>query len=87
MGTLFVNGKNVSTGQIERTQCCAFSADEGADVGADEGTPVAEAYKVPFKFNGKIAKVTIELKEMKKADSDDAAQARKAAALKKGLSD
>jgi arylsulfatase len=87
MGTLFVNGKNVSTGQIERTQCCAFSADEGADVGADEGTPVAEAYKVPFKFNGKIAKVTIELKEMKKADSDDAAQASKAAALKKGLSD
>jgi hypothetical protein len=31
--------------------------------------------------------VTIELKEMKKADHDDAAQARKAAVLKKGLSD
>src|SRR5439155_14641526 len=65
-GTLYVNGKNVATGRIERTQCCAFSADEGADVGADEGTPVTEAYKVPFKFNGKIAKVTIELKEEKK---------------------
>ena len=51
MGTLFVNGKNVATGRIERTQCCAFSADEGADVGADEGTPVTEAYKVPFKFD------------------------------------
>ena len=87
MGTLFVNGKNVAAGRIERTQCCAFSADEGADVGADEGTPVTEAYKVPFKFTGKIDKVTIELKEMKKADSDDAEQARKAAALKKGLSD
>jgi len=84
---LLVNGKNVATGRIERTQCCAFSADEGADVGADEGTPVTEADKVPFKFTGKIAKVTIELKEMKKADRDDAAQARKAAALRRGLAD
>jgi arylsulfatase A-like enzyme len=86
-GTLFVNGKNVATARIEHTQCCGFSADEGADVGADEGTPVTEAYKVPFKFTGKIAEVTIELKEMKKTDLDDAMQARKAATLKKGLSD
>jgi arylsulfatase A-like enzyme len=86
-GTLFVNGKNVATARIEHTQCCGFSADEGADVGADEGTPVTEAYKVPFKFTGKIAQVTIELKEMKKTDLDDAMQARKAATLKKGLSD
>ena len=86
-GTIFVNGRSVATGRIERTQCCAFSADEGADVGADEGTPVTEAYKVPFKFTGKIGQVTIELKEMKKADSEEAVQARKAAVLKKGLSD
>ena len=86
-GTIFVNGKSVATGRIEQTQCCIFSADEGADVGADEGTPVTEAYEVPFKFTGKIGKVTIELKEMKKADRDEAAQARKAAVLKKGLSD
>lgn len=86
-GTIFVDGKNVATGRIERTQFGIFSADEGADVGADEGTPVTEAYKVPFKFTGKIRQVTIELKEMKKADSDDAAQGLKAAVLKKGLSD
>jgi arylsulfatase A-like enzyme len=86
-GTIFVNGKQVATGRIEKTQFAVFSADEGADVGADEGTPVTEAYKVPFNFTGKIAKVTIELKEMKKAERDDADQARKAAALKKGLSD
>ena len=86
-GTLFVNGKEVATGRIERTQGGVFSADEGADVGADEGTPVTEAYKVPFKFTGKIYSVTIELKDMKKADHDEAEQARKAAALKKGLSD
>jgi arylsulfatase len=87
MGTLFVNGKNVATGRIEHTQCCVFSLDDAADVGADEGTPVTEAYKVPFKFTGKIAKVTIELKEMKKTDLDDVVKVRKAAALKKALSD
>ena len=86
-GTLFVNDKKVAAGRIEKTQCCGFSADEGADVGMDEGTPVTEAYQVPFKFNGKIIAVTIELKDMKKADGDDAKQARKAAASKKGLSD
>jgi arylsulfatase A-like enzyme len=86
-GTLFVNGKKVATGRIDRTQCCAFSADEGADVGADEGTPVTEAYKVPYKFTGKIAKVTIELKEIKTADRDEAEQARKVAVLKKALAD
>ncbi len=86
-GTLFVNGKKVATGRIDRTQCCSFSADEGADVGADEGTPVTEAYKVPFKFSGKIAKVTIDLKEMKTADARDAVQARKIAVMKKALAD
>src|SRR6266436_1474105 len=86
-GTLFVNGKKVATGRIDRTQCCAFSADEGADVGVDEGTPVIEGYKVPFKFTGKIASVTIELKDVKTADREEAEQARKVARLKKGLAD
>jgi arylsulfatase len=86
-GTLFVNGKKVAAGRIDRTQCCAFSADEGADVGADEGTPVTEAYKVPFKFTGKIAKVTIDLKEMKTTEAGEVVQARKVAVMKKALSD
>jgi hypothetical protein len=86
-GTLYVNGKSVATGRIDQTQCCAFSADEGADVGADEGTPVTEAYQVPFKFTGKIDKVTIELKEMTRAVADEAGKSRTEAALKKGLSD
>jgi arylsulfatase len=86
-GTLFVNGKQVGTGRIEQTQCCAFSADEGADVGSDEGTPVTEAYTVPFTFTGKIAKVTIELKEVKMADKEETERGRKMATLKKALSD
>jgi hypothetical protein len=87
VGTLFVNGKKVGTGRIERTQCCVFSADEGADVGADEATPVIETYKVPFKFTGKIDKVTIELKETKTADRDEAEQAHKVSVFKKALAD
>jgi arylsulfatase A-like enzyme len=86
-GTLFVNGKQVATGRIERTQCCVFSADEGADVGIDEGTPVTEAYKVPFKFTGKIAKVTVELKDVKAADRNETEQARTTSVLKKALAD
>jgi len=42
---------------------------------------------VPFKFTGKIAKVTIELKDVKTADHDEAAEAHKVATLKKALSD
>jgi arylsulfatase len=41
-GTLFVDDKSVASGRIERKECCAFSVDEGADVGADEGTPVSD---------------------------------------------
>jgi arylsulfatase len=86
-GTIFVNGKKVATGRVEKTQFAVYSADEGADVGSDEGTPVTEAYKVPFKFTGKITQVTIELKEMKASAVKEADQAHREAALKKGLSD
>jgi arylsulfatase len=87
MGTLLVNGKKVAEGRIEQTQCCAFSADEGADVGADEGTPVTDAYTAPATFTGTIDKITVELQAMKAADTGAAEQGRKEAALKMGLSD
>ena len=86
-GTLFVNGKQVATGRIDRTQCCVFSAGEGADVGTDEGTPVTEAYRVPFKFTGKIASVAIELKDVEAAEHDEAEGARRVTGLKKALAD
>lgn len=86
MGTLLVNGQKVVTGRIEQTQCCIFSADEGADVGADEGTAVSAAYEVPFKFTGKIDKVTIELQETTPATADATETARKQASLKQELS-
>ena len=86
-GTLFVNGKKVAAGRIEKTQFGIFSSDEGADVGADEGTPVTEAYKVPFRFTGKIAKVTIELQEMKAASAEVEQHAVREAHVRKILAD
>jgi integrase len=68
LGALFVNGEKVAEARIDQTQCCAFSMDEGADVGRNEGTPVTEDYQVPFAFNGTINKVTIELGETSSAD-------------------
>jgi len=42
---------------------------------------------VPFKFTGKIEKVTIELQKVKAADEGLAEQSRKEASLKIGLFD
>ena len=71
--TLLVGGKKVAEGRIDRTQPAAFSADEGADVGIDEATPVVEAYRGGGRFKGRIGKVTIDLAagEGKSAGSDD----------------
>jgi arylsulfatase len=62
-GTITVNGAKVAEGRIKRTQPNIFSADETADVGEDEATPVTEDYKEgDNRFTGKIQKVIVELK-------------------------
>ena len=61
-GTIFVNGEKVAEGRIDKTTPFVFSADETADVGVDEATPVTEEYaERDNEFNGQIDKVTIEL--------------------------
>jgi len=61
-GTLLVNGKKVTESKIEHTQAMVFSADETADVGEDDATPVTEDYKErDNKFTSTIRKVTIDL--------------------------
>jgi arylsulfatase len=61
--TIEVNGRKIAQGRIDRTQFNAFSADEGADVGMDGGTPVTDEYKEGENtFTGTIHKVTIDLK-------------------------
>jgi len=65
---LSVNGKIVAEGRIEKTQPLIFSADETADVGLDNQTPVVEGIGIgreETRFTGKIHKITLEVKEVK----------------------
>lgn len=60
-GSLYVNGLKVAEGRIDKTIPNLFSADETANVGVDEETPVSEDYKEgENRFTGKIVKVTID---------------------------
>ena len=62
-GTIFVNGEKVAEGQIGNTTPFLFSADETADVGTDEATPVTEDYaEGDNEFTGTIRTITVELK-------------------------
>jgi len=68
MATLSVNGETVADGRIEKTQPLIFSADETADVGLDNQTPVAEGIGIgrdETRFTGKIHKITLEVKDVK----------------------
>ncbi|WP_035018142.1 arylsulfatase [Caulobacter sp. UNC358MFTsu5.1] len=59
--TLKAGGKTVAGGRIERSVPIQFAIFEGLDIGLDTGSPVDWTYKLPFKFTGKVEKVTIEL--------------------------
>jgi arylsulfatase len=61
--TLYVNGKAVATGRVERTQPNVFSADETADTGIDNQTPVAEGIGIgpETRFTGRIHGITLEV--------------------------
>jgi arylsulfatase len=86
-GVLWVNNKKVASGRIPKTQGHAFSADEGVDVGEDRETPVVEDYGLaaPYRFSGKIKKVTVELKQITSADKATTDKAQQEAALRRAL--
>jgi arylsulfatase len=87
MATILVNGGNVASGRIERTQPTIFSADETASVGVDDATPVTNDYKERDNaFTGKIHKVTVEVKPIGAAVKAEADAAKRDASLKKALS-
>ena len=47
---------------MERTIPFILAWDENLDIGSDTGTPVDDRdYQVPFKFNGKLAKLHLSL--------------------------
>ncbi len=71
-GTLKVDGKVVSTQTMERTIPLTLPWDETFDVGADTGTPVDDQdYQVPFKFTGKLDKLTIAVDPPKLTPEDE----------------
>ena len=86
--TILVNGEKAASGRIEHTQAAVFSADETADVGVDDATPVTADYKERDNaFTGKILKVTVDVKPIGAAARAEVDSGRRMAAVKKALSD
>ena len=63
-GVLTVDGKEAARNTMEHSTPITFPEDETFDVGLDTRTPVAALeyhYDAPFKFTGKIDRLTFEL--------------------------
>lgn len=70
-GTFKVDGKVVATQTLDRSVPLTLPWDETFDIGSDTGTPVDDQdYQVPFKFTGKIDKLTFKLDEPKLTPDD-----------------
>lgn len=61
------NGKPAADGRVEQTQPNIFSADETADVGIDNQTPVAQGIGIgaETRFTGRNNKITLEVGSVK----------------------
>jgi arylsulfatase len=76
-GVLSVDGKEVDRKSMEHTTPITFAEDESFDVGQDTRTGVAMVeyrYDVPFKFTGKIDKLTFRLEPASIAGSESKAE-------------
>jgi len=62
---LFVDGKKVAEGRMEQTQGITLGLGGTLDVGEDTGSAVDDAYTPPFRFNGTIEQVVVDLKPTK----------------------
>jgi arylsulfatase len=70
-GVLKVDGQDVATLRIARTVPFLLPGDETFDVGSDTRTPVNDRdYQVPFRFNGKIDKLTFNLGPTRLSEKD-----------------
>ena len=71
-GVLKGDGQVLSTWKMERTVLFIVQWDETFDVGADTGTPVDDRdYQVPFKFTGKLTKLTLKIDRPKLTPADE----------------
>jgi len=70
-GVLKVDGKEVATQKMEHTIPIIMQWDENFDVGADTGTGVDDQdYQVPFRFTGKLDKLTLKIEPPKLTAAD-----------------
>jgi arylsulfatase len=70
-GVLKVDGREVVTRKMERTIPVILQWDESFDVGADTGTPVDDRdYQCPFRFTGKLNKLTIKIERPELSAAD-----------------
>jgi len=70
-GVLKVDGKEVATQTMEHTLPFILAWDENLDIGSDTGTGVDDCdYQVPFKFTGKLNKITLTIDRPKLSPED-----------------
>jgi len=70
-GTLKVDGKTVDSHRMPKSLPVAVSWAEYFNVGIDTGTPVDDQdYQVPFRFTGKLVKLTVKLGSEKLSAAD-----------------
>ena len=71
-GVLKVDGKEVARQTMEHTVPLTWPWDENFDIGADTGTPVDDKdYQVPFRFTGKLDKLTLKIDRPKLTPEDE----------------
>jgi arylsulfatase A-like enzyme len=71
-GVLRVDGKEAASETIEHTIPLIMQWDENFDIGADTGTPVDDKdYQVPFRFTGKLDKLTLTIDRPKLTPEDE----------------
>jgi arylsulfatase A-like enzyme len=60
-GALTVDGRMLAQQKTEHTIPFLMSLDESLDIGMDTRTPVDDSYELPFRFTGKIDKLTYKI--------------------------
>ena len=59
---LLANGRKIGEGRVEKTTPFKYSLFEGQDIGEDTGSPVDFSYAPPFRFTGKLDRVTVDIR-------------------------
>ena len=69
-GVLKVDGTEVARQRMDHTIPLIMQWDENFDIGADTGTPVSNDYQVPFKFTGKLNRLTLTINRPQLSSED-----------------